>query len=114
MNKIIEKIKKDNKLLVLILLALVLIAAGILLVVTNNDSSNNGTNEINGIKEEEVISKEEALNIIKPLFNGDNYEFSVEQIIGESYKVTVTNNLTGNIYYYFVDAKTKSYYLKTE
>lgn len=106
MKNLINKIKGNKELVALIIVALILIIVGITMAVGNDNNENNGTN---GTPVEPLMTKEEATNMIKEIFHGDNYEFSCEDIAGGNYKVTVVNSLSGKIYYYFVDAATGTY-----
>ena len=113
MKNLIEKVKNDKKVLIIVIVAFVLIIAGAILVFSNDGgTSTNGTNTPS--TDNKALTKEEATNIIKEIFNGDNYKFNCEKIEGGNYKVTVTNTLNGKNYYYFVDATTKTYVLKTD
>ena len=112
MKNLIEKVKNDKKLLLVIAIAALLIITGVVLVFNNDD--NTPGKEENGTNIQSQMTKEEATNLIKSVFHGDNYQFECERISGGNYKVVVTNKISGKTYNYFVDAATKTYVLKTD
>jgi len=111
MKKFIEKVKGNKELVALMIVAIILIVVGIFMAVGHDNLDNN---KVNGTHVEPAMTKEEATNMIKELFHGNNYEFSCEDIPGGNYKITVVNALSGNIYYYFVDTKTKTYVFQAD
>lgn len=107
-----NKKKSTVALVIAILIALVIIILGVVLLLKNNNKS---TDKQDNIPSEETIkknyefTKEDAINLIKPLFHSDNYTFEAELNNDSLYVVTITNSLTSTKYIYYVDPATKTY-----
>lgn len=56
------------------------------------------------------VSKEDAINLVKPLFNSDNFEYTAVVTNKAKYLVTVKNTISKKEYKFEVDPVTKSYY----
>lgn len=84
----------------------------------NNNENNANTNppvEDKVFTEQDIIdaygmSKEDAINLVKSLFNSDNFDFDAEVSKTAKYIVTVTNTINDSTYTYEVDPISKSYY----
>ena len=61
------------------------------------------------IEQNYSFTKEDAINLIKPLFHSDNYSFDAKLNDDSLYVVTITNILTSTKYIYYVDPATKTY-----
>lgn len=93
---------------------LVLIVVLILFLVFNQKEDKKRGNIPSGPTEELVeqnysFTKEDAINLIKPLFHSDNYSFEAKLNDNSEYVVTITNTLTSTKYIYYVDPATKTY-----
>lgn len=55
------------------------------------------------------FTKEDAIDLIKPLFHSDNYSFEAKLNNDSLYVVTITNTLTSTKYIYYVDPATRTY-----
>ena len=65
-----------------------------------------GSSEEN-IKEAYGMSKEDAINIVKEIYNSDSYEFTCEIDNDSKYVVTVKNIVTNEVTKYIVDPESK-------
>ena len=109
--------ENKNKLvfyIVLSVIALISIIGGLILLNGNGDKDKakkdtRTTEEI--IKENYEFREEDAINLIKNIFNSDNYKFEAKVSDNGLYKVTVTNTVTSSKYIYYVDPATKAYQL---
>lgn len=115
-------LKKKKELIIGIFLLLAVIICIVFIITNNNDKKENNNNNSDGNNEvEDVIfteenlksaygvSKEDAINIIKPLFNSDNFEYTVDVTKDAKYRVTVKNTISKTEYKFDVDPVTKSY-----
>lgn len=113
--------KIDNKVLIIgaAVIVIVIILVGFLLFGgSKNDKKEKDNGNVmeepevseNDLKDAYGMSKEDAINLVKNNFNGDNFEFSAEINENNMYTVTIKNTLTGTIYKYEVDPIEKSYY----
>lgn len=105
--------KKKIILSIIGITAIIIIILGLILLFKNNDN-NVLDNKTNGSTEETIkknyeFTKEDAINLIKPLFHSDNYSFEAELNDDSLYVVTITNTLTASKYIYYVDPATKTY-----
>ena len=120
-----KNILKKKKELAIGLIFLVVIILCIVFLVSNGDSKekknevNNGGNDVvdpgHKIEEKDIVdsygmSKEDAIKLVKKLFNSDNFEFSAEVNNDAKYIVTVKNTISDVTYKYVVDPISKSYY----
>ena len=124
-----EKEKENNKNLYYIIIAVVaviVLVGGFLLIkgCSNNKANNEENNKENAendkkeaASEESIIkaygmSKEDAINIVKDIYNGDNYEFSADINEDSKYIVIVKNIITESTNKYLVDptSTSKSFY----
>lgn len=106
--------QKSTKLLIIaIIIALITIVFGVVLLLKNN--KNSPINKTDNSPSEEMIeqnyefTKEDAINLIKPLFHSDNYTFEAELNNDSLYIVTITNTLNSTKYIYYVDPATRTY-----
>ncbi len=122
MDKILKK-KKELIIGVVLLLAVILC---IVFLVTNNKDKEgkNNDNNINDtdrapqdvvFTEEDLksaygVNKEDAINLVKPLFNSDNFEYTAVVTKEAKYLVTVKNTISKVEYQFEVDPVTKTYY----
>lgn len=100
-------IKENLRLVVAVCVALVLIAVGVVLLLTNNDVESNLEEEQKQREEEltEVtgMSANDAIEIVKKNFYGDNYEFFVEITSDSLYKIKAVSKTSSSEIIYFVD-----------
>ena len=131
-----EKVKESNDqgkkyIIIGVVAVLVIVVVGFLLVKgCSNDKKNNG-NDVNddseteiakkGSSEEDIVaaygmSKQDAINLVKKLYNSDNYEYSVDINEDSKYIVSVKNIITNSVDKYFVDPTSsgESFYIITE
>ena len=90
----------------------------------NSKNSNNSNEEKIkkiGASEEDIISaygmsKQDAINIVKEIYNSDNFEFSADINEDSKYVVSVENTITKKVDKYVVDptVEGKSFYMITE
>lgn len=110
-----KKNAKKRKQLLLITLAILITLITILgIIFLINDSQDKNKTDVQGPTEEIIeqnysFTKEDAINLIKPLFHSDNYSFSAELNKDSLYVVTIINTLTSTKYIYYVDPATKTY-----
>ena len=77
---------------------------------TNEDLKKQETNiEEKHIIEAYGMSKDDAINKVKEIFNSDTFEFTAEINKEAKYVVTVKNVITEQTYKYLVDPISKSY-----
>ncbi len=119
-----EKTNSKNNTTMIIIIAVVailMVVGGLLLLGKNKDSKNEtednknkGEEKINFTEEDIIASygmnKNDAINLVKELFNSDNFEFDALVNERAKYTVNVTNTISGVIYQYEVDPITKSFY----
>ncbi len=85
----------------------------------NSNNTNNNANTEPPVEkvftEQDIIdaygmSKNDAIELVKKLFNTDNFDYEAEVSKEAKYIVTVTNTINDSIYKYEVDPISKSYY----
>lgn len=122
MDKLLKK-KKELIIGVVLLLAVILC---IVFLVTNGKDKKEKNNDNNiedtsktpqdvvfteeDLKSAYGVSKEDAINLVKPLFNSDNFEYTAVVTNKAKYLVTVKNTISKKEYKFEVDPVTKSYY----
>lgn len=108
-----------NKIIIISVTAIIVLILGIVLIKgCSNNSNNDNKKEIEkvGASENDIIkaynmSKEDAINIVKGIYNSDVYEFSAEINEDSKYIVSVKNLATNKITKYLVDpVKKGSFY----
>ena len=127
-----EKMDKKNdntfdiKHIIMIVTVLIVIIALVFLIKgCSSEDSNSSNNEGNTIKkigasEEDIVksygtSKQDAINVVKSIYNSDNFEFSAEINEDSKYIVSVKNTITNKVEKYLVDpTSNNSFYLITE
>ena len=130
-----EKIKEKSSINNYKILFMAIIGVLVLIIIcvaafkgcSKNDSKNsNNSNEEEKIKkigasEEDIISaygmsKQDAINIVKEIYNSDNFEFSADINEDSKYVVSVENTITKKVDKYVVDptVEGKSFYMITE
>ena len=87
----------------------------------NNEEEQPKTIDKIGASEQALIdaygmSKNDAIEIVKEIYNSDNFEFSADINKDSKYVVTVKNTITNKSDKYIVDptSSDKSFYLDTE
>lgn len=131
-NKVKENnLQGKNYIMIGVGAVLVIVIIGFLLVKgCSNDKNNDKNNENNGNEdvitkkgatEEDIIaaygmSKQDAINLVKALYNSDNFEFTADINEDSKYIVSVKNIITNNVDKYFVDPTSsgESFYIITE
>ena len=113
--------KKANKKINLIILiaAIVLIISGIMIALfsgNGNKEKDKGQNEEKNIvsneetvEEEYGFTKQDAIEVIKKIYNSDSYEFKAEVREDNMYIVTVSNPDTNSEYKYVVNPNDGSF-----
>ena len=110
---------KDKKILLIIGIAAAAIIIGILVAVLGNDEDPKGgkpskENEIKSteqtVEDEYGFTKEDAINVIKGIFNSDSYQYDATVREDNMYIVTVTNPDSDTKYAYVVDPNDGSFY----
>ena len=100
--------KKNIKNIIIIsAIAVVILALGLVLI---KGCSTKKEKEVEKVasKEDDIVkaydmSGEDAINLVKEIYNSDNYEFSVEINKDSKYIVSVKNTLTESITKFLVD-----------
>ncbi len=114
---------KNKKILLIVGVAVVIIIIGILVAVLGNDKEKEGgkpskETEINAteqtVEDEYGFSKEDAINVIKGVFNSDSYQYEATIREDNMYIVTVTNPDSDSKYTYIVDPNDGSFYEQVE
>lgn len=128
-NKKVEKKEKvtlnakNKKMLLIVVAAVVIIVIGILVAVLSNDKEEKGKKPsqetgINAteqtVEQEYGFSKEDAINVIKGVFNSDSYEYEATIREDNMYVVTVTNPDSDSKYVYIVDPNDGTFYEQVE
>ena len=108
-------IKENLRIVIAVVIAIVLIVAGVLFVSFGKDKAQEKPNKDKTQEEslEEItgMSKEDAIELVKPNFMSDNYEFSAVANGDGFYKVTVKNIVENTEIIYYVDPTTKTFYI---
>lgn len=107
---------KDKKKLIFYIVlgavALVSIVLGLILLNSKKEDQNKDNRTIEEmIKDNYEFREEDAINLIKKIFNSDNYKFEAKINNEGLYQVTVTNTVTNSKFIYYVDPATKTYKL---
>ncbi len=124
----VEKKKNNNYIIFIAFGVVILLILGFILIKGCSKSDKNNDNNSNdevvkkiGAKEDEIIksygmSKNDAIEIVKEIYNSDNFEFSADINEDSKYIVSVKNTITDSIDKYLVDptSSEKSFYLITE
>ena len=113
----------QNYIIIAIIAVIVLAFAGFLLIKGCSNNKNNDNNENSETPKREIVSeeslinaygmsKEDAINIVKEIYNGDSYEFTAEINEDAKYVVTANNILTKTSSKFLVDptSTSKSFY----
>ena len=100
-------IKENLRVFIAVLIAVILIAIGVILILINGDHENDITKD-QIMKEEELVeitgmSGNDAIEVVKQNFHGNNYEFSVEITSDSLYKVKAVSKTSDSEIIYFVD-----------
>lgn len=100
-------IKENLRIFVAVIVACVLIVLGIILILIDNNGKNDLDNK-QQIREEELIeitgmSKEDAIEVVKNNFHGNNYDFFVEITSDSLYEVKAVSKTSDSEIIYFVD-----------
>lgn len=115
-----DKLKKNKNLVIGVIIVLV-VAVLLVLILTNifskDNSKNNKQNKIENkvesnektIEKDYSFTKEDALKIIKNIYNSDNYSFDATAGGDNTYIVTVTNTDTNESVKYSVDPSDGSF-----
>ena len=117
------KNKKGDYKLILISFAIVTVIVLITLLIfgnTNKKDENKDNVKVNdntqvvkkGTSEESIkkaygMSKEDAISIVREIYNGESYEFTCEINSDSKYVVTVSNTATKSVSKYLVDPESK-------
>lgn len=111
---------KQKKMLLVIGVALLVIVVGIIIAVTGKDTEDKDkekpstATEIKSseetVEDEYGFTKEDAINVIKGVFNSDSYEYEATVREDNMYIVTVTNPDSDTKYAYVVDPNDGSFY----
>ena len=102
--------KKIMFYIVLGLIAIISIILGLVLLNGKKEEikkDNRTPEEI--IKDNYDFNEEDAIILIKKIFNSDNYKFEAKATTDGLYQVTVTNTVTNSKFIYYVDPATKTY-----
>ena len=118
-----KKKSNNNKVIIIAAVVVIVIICIIFLLMNggnkkeNNDKKDNTVVEDKGhkIEEKDIVdaygmSKEDAINLVKKLFNSDNFEFSAEVNEDAKYVVTAKNTISDTSYKYLVDPINQSFY----
>ena len=101
-----------KNIIIIIVISLFLLVLGFILLKGGSNSKENGKEnngvERKGASEEDIVnaynmSKDDAIEIVKRIYNGDIYEFSAEINKDSKYIVTVKNTITKSDTKYLVD-----------
>lgn len=118
-------LKKKKELIIGVVLLIAVILCIVFLVtngkdkkeknIDNNIEDTNKAPEDVAFSEEDLksaygVNKEDAINLVKPLFNSDNFEYTAVVTNKAKYLVTVKNTISKQEYQFEVDPVTKSYY----
>lgn len=118
-------LKKKKELIIGVVLLIAVILCIVFLVtngkdkkeknIDNNIEDTNKAPEDVAFSEEDLksaygVNKEDAINLVKPLFNSDNFEYTAVVTNKAKYLVTVKNTISKQEYQFEVDPITKSYY----
>lgn len=130
-NKKSEIKKTNNNLTYIIIAVIAVVLVVVILLVAKGCSKDSDKKDDNNSNEEVIkkegaeegdlveaygMSREDAINIVKSIYNGDNYEFSAEINEDSKYIVSVKNTITETTDKFLVDPQStsKSFYSITE
>ena len=127
-NKKEKNVKNNNINIIIIAVGVViLLLVGFIVIKGCSKSSKNNEEtqeekiKMVGASEEDLISsygmsKNDAIEIVKTIYNSDNYEFSADINEDSKYIISVKNLITEKVDKYLVDptSTNKSFYLVTE
>lgn len=114
------KILKDRKWQIVIAAVIIVIIVLVIILLLQNKTDKKEeekkTEENNVITEKQVqdtygMSSSDAIAIIKPQYNDDNYEYTTTITMQGQYEVSVKNKITDSVDKYLVDPATKAYYI---
>lgn len=115
-----KEFQEKNKLKILIAIVMILIIIFSLVIIFDKDDkekepSNENTNPGLVYTEERIyneygMKKEDAIEIIKKVYNNDDYTYVAEVTKNGKYVVTVTNEGTNETTVFLVDPSTKQHY----
>lgn len=119
-----DKLLKNKKELIIGVVLLLAVILCIVFIVTNNKDGKENDNSVGDanrapqdvvfteedLKKAYGMNKEDAINLVKPLFNSDNFEYTAVVTKEAKYLVTVKNTISKTEYKFEVDPVTKSYY----
>ena len=101
-------IKENLRVFIAVCIAIVLIVTGVVIILVNNEDKNDWELEQKqreeGITEVTGMSGNDAIEIVKKKFNGDNYDDSL-------YRVKVVSKTSDNTITYLVDPVNSKLYL---
>lgn len=120
-NKETKKVKKNNIELIIIVVVIVLVVfLGTFLIFKKGDDAkveekkpheDKGTPIVeNDIVEAYGMKADDAVELVKSIYNSDNFSYSAAVSKDAKYIVTVTNTITNVVYKYEVDPISKSFY----
>ena len=110
-------IKENLRALIAVVIAVILIIGGLILL---NDRNGNviikpapgvDNNRQEVVEEVTGMSGDDAIEIVKTNFLGDNFQFTSELSDDDLYKIIVTNAVTGDKIIYYVDPVTGKYFV---
>lgn len=108
-------IKENLRVFIAVCIAIVLIVTGVVIILVNNEDKNDWELEQKqreeGITEVTGMSGNDAIEIVKKKFNGDNYDFFVEITDDSLYRVKVVSKTSDNTITYLVDPVNSKLYL---
>lgn len=100
-------IKENLRVFIAVCIAIVLIIAGVILILVKNNDNNDFEQE--QIRREEDLTEvtgmsgNDAIEVVKKNFHGDNYDFFVEITSDSLYKVKAVSKTSDSEIIYFVD-----------
>ncbi len=116
-----KQTKKTNKKinLIILIVAIVLIVSGIAIALFGGNSEKEKEKDKNGeknivsneetVEDEYGFTKQDAIEVIKKIYNSDSYEFKAEVREDNMYIVTVSNPDTNSEYKYVVNPNDGSF-----
>lgn len=117
--KKVEKKKNYNFIIIGVIVVIVIIVCLFFLLGgkgKNNDESKKDEEDKQIVLTEKDIvdaygmTANDAIEVVKAIYNSDNFEFSAKVNENSKYTVTVKNTITDAIYKYEVDPITESFY----
>lgn len=108
-------IKENLRVVIAVAIAIILIITGVIFISLDNDSEQEKPNkeqpQEENLKEITGMSKEDAIELVKPNFVSDNYEFSAVATADGFYKVIVKNTVEETEIIYYVDPTNETFYI---